>query len=83
MSQDRYSPRSPSILKDREEYQALYERSITKQDEFWEEMALNELHWFHPFHQVRDNDWNHGLVSWFLGGKLNACDTCVDRHLAH
>ncbi len=82
MSQDRYSPRSPSNLKGREEYQALYERSINEQDKFWEEMALNELHWFHPFHQVRDNDWNHGLVSWFLGGKLNACDTCVDRHLA-
>jgi acetyl-CoA synthetase len=30
---------------------------------------------------VQDCDWKQGLVAWFLGGKLNVCENCVDRHV--
>jgi acetyl-CoA synthetase len=30
---------------------------------------------------VSDCDFNEGMISWFLGGKLNACENCVDRHV--
>jgi len=64
-----------------EEYQRLYHQSITHPENFWRERALLDLDWFHPFEQVRDCDWEHGQVAWFLNGQLNACHNCVDRHV--
>ena len=65
-----------------EAYQRLYQQSITHPENFWRERALLDLDWFHPFEQVRDCDWAHGQVAWFLNGQLNACHNCVDRHVA-
>jgi len=65
-----------------EEYQRLYRQSIAHPESFWQERALLDLDWFHPFEQVRDCDWEHGQVAWFLNGQLNACHNCVDRHVA-
>ncbi len=65
-----------------EAYQRLYQQSITHPENFWRERALLDLDWFHPFEQVRDCDWGHGQVAWFLNGQLNACHNCVDRHVA-
>jgi acetyl-CoA synthetase len=45
---------------------------------FWESWA-KQLDWFEPYGQALD--WtNPPFVKWFLGGKLNACYNCVDRH---
>ena len=46
--------------------------------EFWAKQAQC-LHWFKPWSQVLD--WNPPTVQWFLGGKLNACYNCLDRHM--
>ena len=40
------------------------------------------LTWFHPFHTVLDADFHEVDFAWFVGGRLNACYNCVDRHLA-
>ena len=64
-----------------EDYRRLYHQSITHPENFWRERALLDLDWFHPFEQVRDCDWEHGQVAWFLNGQLNACHNCVDRHV--
>ena len=68
-------------IPDRAAYQALYDESLREPDHFWGRMALEHLTWIHPFREVSDNDWQQGLVSWFLGGKLNVCENCVDRHV--
>jgi acetyl-CoA synthetase len=64
-----------------EAYQEMYHKSISDPDTFWAEKARENLNWYHDFNQVRDFDFKQGMVSWFLGGKLNVCDNCVDRHV--
>ncbi len=45
---------------------------------FWAE-AAQELHWFKPWDKVLD--WNLPWAKWFVGGKINLCYNCVDRHV--
>jgi acetyl-CoA synthetase len=55
----------------------IYERAANDPEKFWEEQARS-LDWFEPWHTVLE--WNRPFAKWFLGGKLNACFNCVDRH---
>jgi acetyl-CoA synthetase len=48
---------------------------------FWAGQARERISWYHPFLETSDVDFNMGSISWFLGGKLNVCVNCVDRHL--
>jgi acetyl-CoA synthetase len=63
------------------EYQRLYQESLADPAGFWARQA-ELLTWFHPFHTVCDGDFSEVDFGWFLGGRLNACFNCVDRHLA-
>lgn len=48
---------------------------------FWEEIGNSSLiHWDKPFEQVLDHS-NPPFTKWFVGGYLNACYNCVDRHI--
>src|SRR6266480_5174920 len=38
------------------------------------------LTWFEPYHTVLDTS-DAPFWKWFVGGKINACYNCVDRHL--
>lgn len=62
-------------------YKEQYEYSINHPTEFWREKALEYLTWQHDFKMVNDSDFAEGAIAWFLGGKLNACENCVDRHV--
>jgi acetyl-CoA synthetase len=64
-----------------EDYKAIYIKSILSPELFWEEQAHSLLHWNHDFQVVKDCDFSEGHISWFLEGKLNACENCVDRHV--
>ncbi|MCP4572154.1 MAG: acetate--CoA ligase [bacterium] len=63
-----------------EEYERLYRLSLDDPDAFWAREAEN-ISWFHPFRQVFDSDYENVDFAWYLGGRLNACYNCVDRHL--
>ncbi|EGD78858.1 acetyl-CoA synthetase [Salpingoeca rosetta] len=39
---------------------------------FWGEQARRHITWYHDFHTVQHHDTDRGIVSWFLGGILNA-----------
>lgn len=73
--------RKQSLIRDFEAYADLYRESLEKPDEFWRRMAYEHLTWAHDFREVSHCDWENGLISWFLGGKLNVCENCVDRHV--
>ena len=45
---------------------------------YWARWA-EELEWFRKWD--RTLEWNPPHAKWFLGGKLNVCHNCVDRHL--
>jgi len=64
-----------------EDYQRLHRESLEDPAGFWGKQA-ELLSWFHPFHTVVDGDFHEVDFGWFLGGRLNACYNCVDRHLA-
>ncbi|MDA8243531.1 MAG: acetate--CoA ligase [Elusimicrobia bacterium] len=63
-----------------EEYKRLYGRSMEDPEKFWAEQA-ETLTWFHKWATVFDADYDEVDFGWFLGGRLNACFNCVDRHL--
>ncbi len=60
-----------------DEYRAMYARSIADPEAFWAEAAA-ELDWFAPWTKVLE--WDLPWAKWFVGGKLNLCYNCVDRH---
>ncbi len=43
-------------------------------------MARDLLSWQTDFHTVHSGSFINGDNAWFLGGRLNACFNCVDRH---
>ena len=43
-------------------------------------MARELLHWSKPFEKVSAGSLTDGDHTYFLGGELNACYNCVDRH---
>ncbi len=61
-------------------YKAMYRRSVEHPEAFWGEQA-ERLHWFKRWQQVLEHDYGRGFHRWFVGGKLNACYNCLDRHL--
>ena len=46
---------------------------------FWEREARERLTWFEPFTELYE--WEPPYAKWFLGGTLNVCFNCVDRHV--
>ena len=48
-------------------------------DKFWEDEGRNRLSWYKPFTTLRE--WSPPYAQWYLGGRLNACYNCVDRHV--
>ncbi|MGZ4386799.1 MAG: acetate--CoA ligase [Gaiellaceae bacterium] len=54
----------------------IYERDF---EEFWETEARERISWLEPFSKVYE--WELPYSTWFLGGKLNVCHNCVDRHV--
>ncbi len=72
-SQDAY-------IKSLDEYRKIYQRSIEDPEAFWGEVA-EQLDWYKKWDKVLVEDFSEGKHQWFVGGKLNACYNCVDRHL--
>jgi acetyl-CoA synthetase len=60
-----------------EEYEAIYRQSVEEPEAFWAE-AAGGLEWFAPWEKVVEGGM--GSAQWFVGGKLNLCHNCVDRH---
>ena len=64
-----------------DEYRAIYDRSISDPEGFWAEQAEQRITWLEKWHTVRKYDYHKAEIGWYLGGKLNACYNCVDRHV--
>ena len=79
-----FNPSDEDLKKSRisgfENYQKMVDQSKTDPLKFWSDAAIEELHWFEPFHTVLD--WtNPPFARWFEGGKTNLSFNCLDRHL--
>jgi acetyl-CoA synthetase len=76
--------RSRAYIKSREEYEALYRRSVEQPDAFWLEQAKC-LDWFRFPTKAREYVWDTESRTiwhkWFEDGVLNVSYNCLDRHL--
>ncbi|RLC71886.1 MAG: acetyl-coenzyme A synthetase, partial [Chloroflexi bacterium] len=59
-------------------YKEMYRRSLEDPERFWAEQA-RQLDWYRTWDRVLE--WDPPYARWFVGGKLNACYQCVDRHV--
>lgn len=60
-------------------YLEYWRRSLDDPERFWESVAREAVRWIRPFR--RTLEWQPPYARWFADGTLNACDTCLDRHL--
>ena len=63
------------------DYHAIAARALAQPDAFWAEQA-GRLSWSRTWDKVSAWDFNQVDIKWYLGGQLNACHNCVDRHVA-
>ena len=63
-----------------EQYKQDYKRSIEDPESFWADIA-NEFTWKKKWDKVLEWDFKKPDVKWFIGGKLNITENCLDRHL--
>ncbi|KPJ52642.1 MAG: 3-hydroxypropionyl-CoA synthetase, partial [Dehalococcoidia bacterium DG_18] len=59
-------------------YAQMYLHSLQDPEGFWSEEA-RKLDWYKTWDRVLDHDPPY--ARWFVGGRLNACHQCVDRHV--
>src|SRR5436309_9813226 len=65
-------------IKSLDQYRRMYRESIKQPAKFWAREA-NELVWRAPWKKVLH--WKAPFAKWFVGGKLNISENCLDRHL--
>lgn len=70
--------RKKARISSMEEYLRLHKESIKRPDRFWAREA-SELTWQKKWTKVLD--WKLPFAKWFVGGKINAAENCLDRHL--
>jgi acetyl-CoA synthetase len=58
--------------------ETIYERTRRDPEGFWAERA-GELRWMRKWDRVLE--WNPPFAKWFVGGRLNVSDNCLDRFL--
>lgn len=68
-------------VKNKKQYEEMYQRSIDDPEGFWAEMAADNIHWFKKWKKVVQRDLKKPEVKWFTGGTLNVSYNCLDRHL--
>jgi acetyl-CoA synthetase len=57
---------------------SVYQEARRNPVRFWERQA-RELRWMRPWKKALE--WKLPYAKWFIGGKLNASDNCLDRHI--
>jgi len=73
---------SKARIKSLDEYKEMYRRSVESPNEFWAQMAEENLTWFKKWESVEEYSFEGDIfVRYFAGGKLNVSYNCLDRHL--
>lgn len=62
------------------DYLKIYQKSIEYPEQFWAEIAQDFV-WRKKWDKVLEWDFHKPDVKWFVGGKLNITENCLDRHL--
>lgn len=63
-----------------EEYKEIYKQSVENPEEFWGNIA-SQFFWKRKWQTVLDWNFKEPDINWFVGGKLNITENCLDRHI--
>ncbi|RYC71593.1 MULTISPECIES: acetate--CoA ligase [Spirosoma] len=64
-----------------DDYQQAYQQSVEDPEAFWAGVA-QEFQWRKPWTKTLQWNFTEPNIKWFVGGKLNITENCLDRHLA-
>ena len=70
----------PFQIKSFDEYKAAYKKSVDDPEGFWGDVA-SSFFWRKKWDKVLEWNFAEPNVKWFIGGKLNITENCLDRHL--
>ncbi|MEJ7736081.1 MAG: acetate--CoA ligase [Chitinophagaceae bacterium] len=70
----------PNQIGSFEEYKSAYRNSIDNPEEFWGRIA-GDFYWKKKWDKVLEWNFREPDIKWFIGGKLNITENCLDRHL--
>jgi acetyl-CoA synthetase len=70
----------PFQIKSIDEYNEAYKKSIDDPESFWAQVA-SDFSWRKKWDKVLDWNFKEPNVKWFINGKLNITENCMDRHL--
>ena len=62
-----------------EEYNKLYNYSVDNPEQFWSNVADSFI-WKKKWSKVLEYDFSKPKFEWFVDGKLNITENCLDRH---
>jgi acetyl-CoA synthetase len=68
------------IIHNQSEYLETYESSVANPEKFWSNVA-EDFVWRKKWSKTVEWDFHKPEVKWFIGGKLNITENCIDRHL--
>ena len=84
MSKEIYQPNpefsKQARIKSMDEYWQLQNRAKSDYEGFWDGYAKEKIDWIEPYSKVLDES-NAPFYKWFIDGKLNVSNQCIDRHL--
>jgi len=68
------------MIKSYDEYLKVYVESIQDPEQFWDNIAQN-FTWHKPYSKVLNWNFETPKVEWFIDGKLNITENCIDKFL--
>jgi acetyl-CoA synthetase len=71
----------PFQIRSSGQYQEAYRHSVEQPEDFWEKIA-ETFTWRKRWDKVLEWNFTDPSVKWFVNGKLNITENCLDRHLA-
>ncbi len=74
--EERRYPPSEEFARQANAQPDIYEHDF---ESFWEREGRERVTWVEPFTELYE--WEPPYAKWFLGGSLNVCFNCVDRHV--
>ena len=70
----------PYQIQNFDQYLEQYQFSIDQPEKFWSGVAENFV-WKKKWDKVLEWNFAEPNVKWFINGKLNITENCLDRHL--
>lgn len=67
-------------IKSLSEYKEAYQKSIDDPEGFWDEQAVS-FKWYKKWDKTLEWDFKKPNIKWFINGKTNITENCLDRHL--